>query len=324
MELDLNFIVESWGIKKRDQLVKLLMRRSNSKASILHVFRDLIIERDSTSILSKLFAVFARLEKTAPQVSRTRIQSVSPVHGAAPNNSVPSPSEVRASFVLDSKEIEKLQTMVRSWEDEHELNLFEELGYDNHISDQDFLDGVFSIVKKSIPADYMTTLLLEYLRHLYVHNASVCYGIIDLLLEMLVETKSFLDLQELLQYHIIPDSKYVAYHLLELQDRFPPAYQLALDMLHRLQCFEDIVDELLKKKSITQVLKVIQTQHGSGPPSSKTINYPWQNILRLAKQTNERIFYSAFKLLTSICDKIPSDCAEFADYFQKKEIPRKP
>jgi hypothetical protein len=55
----------------------------------------------------------------------------------------------------------------------------------------------------------------------------------ELLINLLVRQKSFFLLHQLLQYHVISDSKPLACLLLSLENVYPASYQLALDMLAR-------------------------------------------------------------------------------------------
>jgi hypothetical protein len=61
---------------------------------------------------------------------------------------------------------------------------------------------------------------------------------------------SFYQLHQLLQYHVVSDSVPVACQLLSLENTYPPAYQLALDMFKRLHTHEQIVEVLLTKKQV--------------------------------------------------------------------------
>ena len=60
----------------------------------------------------------------------------------------------------------------------------------------------------------------------------------ELLINLLVRQKSFFLLHQLLQYHVISDSKPLACLLLSLENVYPASYQLALDMLARWVIFQ--------------------------------------------------------------------------------------
>jgi hypothetical protein len=71
----------------------------------------------------------------------------------------------------------------------------------------------------------------------------------------LVRKKRFYQLHQLLQYHVVSDSVHVACQLLSLEGTYPPAYQLALDMLKRLQTHEQILEVLLTKHQVKKNFK---------------------------------------------------------------------
>jgi len=74
----------------------------------------------------------------------------------------------------------------------------------------------------------------------------------------LVQNNRFYQLHQFLQYHVISDSLHVACQLLSLERSYPPAYQLALDMLKRLSSPEQIVEVLLTKGQVIQALRFVK------------------------------------------------------------------
>ena len=71
----------------------------------------------------------------------------------------------------------------------------------------------------------------------------------ELLINLLVRSGQYYQLHQLLQYHIISDSKPLACLLLSLEAAYPAAFQLSMDMLSRLKTSqEEIVEILLSKK----------------------------------------------------------------------------
>ncbi len=77
------------------------------------------------------------------------------------------------------------------------------------------------------------SILIEYYRSLSASQIPPQYFLNELLINVLVQRKSWFQLHQLLQYHVISDSKAVACLLLSLESVYAPAYQLALDMLAR-------------------------------------------------------------------------------------------
>lgn len=103
-------------------------------------------------------------------------------------------------------------------------------------------------------------ILLEYIRSLTDHNVSVQHCINELLINTLVLNKCFNELHQILQYHVISDSKPLACLLLSLENVYPPAHQLALDMLHRMaNATEEITEVLLSKQQVISALRYSDT-----------------------------------------------------------------
>ncbi|VVC27360.1 Hypothetical protein CINCED_3A024239 [Cinara cedri] len=66
----------------------------------------------------------------------------------------------------------------------------------------------------------------------------------------------------MIQYHIVIDSKPLACLLLSLESLYPPAHQLALDMLHRLNsAHEEIVEVLLSKKQLIPAMRYMSKRN---------------------------------------------------------------
>ncbi len=75
-------------------------------------------------------------------------------------------------------------------------------------------------------------------------------------IDLLIRSGRFYQLHQFLQYHVIGDSVHVACQLLAVEKSYPPAYQLALDMLKRLSnphnnVKDQIVEVLLARKQVT-------------------------------------------------------------------------
>ena len=66
-----------------------------------------------------------------------------------------------------------------------------------------------------------------------------------MVINLLIHNNRFYQLHQFLQYHVIADSVPVACQLLSLEQRYPPAGQLALDMLKRLNSVPGSIIEVL-------------------------------------------------------------------------------
>ena len=89
-----------------------------------------------------------------------------------------------------------------------------------------------------VNAKYAESIATEYIRSLNFHHLTVSPFLFELLIHFLVTTSKFTQLHQLLQYHVVADSVHVACQLLSIEGKYPPAYQLALDMLKRLNSYD--------------------------------------------------------------------------------------
>lgn len=102
--------------------------------------------------------------------------------------------------------------------------------------------------------------------------------------------KAFYQLHQLLQYHAVSDSKPLACLLLSLENLYPAAHQLALDMLQRLgNAHEEIIEVLLSKNQILPALRYTRSVNKSDQVCAR-------KFLEAAKSTNDPLlFHSVFK-----------------------------
>lgn len=93
-------------------------------------------------------------------------------------------------------------------------------------------------------------------RSLTEHGIPVQHYLHELVITTLVQRKAYYQLHQLLQYHVVTDSKPLACLLLSLENLYPAAHQLALDMLKRLgNAHEEIIEVLLSKGHILPALR---------------------------------------------------------------------
>lgn len=136
---------------------------------------------------------------------------------------------------------------------------------------------------------FFNAVLLEYIRSLNSYKIPIEFFIIEFMINRLVKRNSFYQLHQFLQYHILNDSKPLALLLLSLEERYPPGYNLALDMMKRLgDVNEDIVETLLQRNEIVAALKYLQSVDliDSAVP---------RKFLEASLQTNnDMLFYSVY------------------------------
>lgn len=100
-------------------------------------------------------------------------------------------------------------------------------------------------------------MLVEYIRSLTTHHIDVKHFIHELIINALVSNNCCYQLHQFLQYHVVKDSVHVACILLSLEPKYPPIFQLALDMLKRLNTYEEIVEVLLLKDQVMSAVRVV-------------------------------------------------------------------
>ncbi|CAB4057049.1 unnamed protein product [Lepeophtheirus salmonis] len=130
--------------------------------------------------------------------------------------------------------------------------------------------------------------LMEYFRSLKEHEIPVQYFLDELLINLMVQMGSWFQLHQCLQYQIFTDSKPLSCLLLSLESVYPPAGQLALDMLNRLGTANpEIVEILLSKNIVLSALKFAETDGGNIQP---------RRFLESAMSSKHNsLFYSTYK-----------------------------
>ncbi|KAK3753262.1 hypothetical protein QZH41_015205 [Actinostola sp. cb2023] len=141
---------------------------------------------------------------------------------------------------------------------------------------------------KDIKYKFMVAVLVEYIRSLNQFDIHPEHYLYELIINLLVENKCYYQLHQLLQYHVISDSKPLACLMLSLESTYPPAYQLALDMLKRLStASEEIVEVLLSKHQLLPALRYIRAIGAEDSASPR-------KFLETAVATKESmLFYTA-------------------------------
>ena len=121
--------------------------------------------------------------------------------------------------------------------------------FDNTLDQDDEEEGTTSFKK-------VIAIVIEYLRSLEERQVPAQHFLHELLINLLVQSGQFYQLHQLLQYHIITDSKPLACLLLSLEAVYPAAFQLAMDMLSRLKTTsdEEITEILLSKGKVISAL----------------------------------------------------------------------
>ncbi|XP_043520144.1 regulator of MON1-CCZ1 complex [Frieseomelitta varia] len=255
IELKLESLVKL--ITDKVLLVEFLMQRTNTKYILIHILQNFMMQlpislMDMPIIFNKLNSVYRNyLENKIQNQMGTPLQS----NTKSPNTVI---ENYKYKLVLDQSDVYS-----------YILSKFPE---------------------NTIEPKMIVWVLLEYIRSLTEHSIPVEHYLHELVITTLVQRKAYYQLHQLLQYHVVADSKPLACLLLSLENLYPAAHQLALDMLKRLgNAHEEIIEVLLSKGYILPALRYIRSVGMVDQISDR-------KFLEAAKATEDAtLFYSVFK-----------------------------
>lgn len=238
-------------------LVEFLMQRSNAKQILIQVLQSLMTQLPVS--LMEMPTIFDKLNFVYRNYLESEIQNQM---GTPLQNNVKNITAVAENFkyklLLDQSDMYS-----------HILSKFPE---------------------DTIEPKMIIWVLLEYIRSLAEHGIPVQHYLHELIITTLVHRKAYYQLHQLLQYHVVADSKPLACLLLSLENLYPAAHQLALDMLKRLgNAHEEIIEVLLSKGHILAALRYVRSVGMVDQVSAR-------KFLEAAKATdNATLFHSVFK-----------------------------
>ncbi|XP_018058779.1 PREDICTED: uncharacterized protein C18orf8 [Atta colombica] len=238
-------------------LVEFLMQRSNAKQILIQVLQSFITQLPVS--LMEMPTVFDKLNIVYRNYLENEIQNQM---GTPLQNNVKNVTTVAENFkyklLLDQSDMYS-----------HILSKFPE---------------------NTIEPKMIVWVLLEYIRSLTEYGIPVQHYLYELVITTLVHRKAYYQLHQLLQYHVVADSKPLACLLLSLENLYPAAHQLALDMLKRLgNAHEEIIEVLLSKGHILAALRYVRSVGMADQVSAR-------KFLEAAKATDDAtLFHSVFK-----------------------------
>lgn len=246
-------------IEDKGQLIDFLSLREDSKSVLLSVCMQMLLPGRQAS-LSVVAQVFDKLNS----VYRDYLQVCADRGGAAsPDN---------------SKDAYQFQSWFRG---------------QSIIDQSDMYDQVFAkfLSYKQSTDKFVMGVLVEYIRSLISFQIPVEFYLIELVINQLVKTNKFHQMHQFLQYSVLQDSKELAFLLLTLEGEYPPAFQLALDMLKRIQSAkEEIVEVLLSKQQVIPALRYLDSVDALDSSSPR-------KFLEAALKTEDNMtFYTVFML----------------------------
>ncbi len=156
--------------------------------------------------------------------------------------------------------------------------------------DEDCTDGS-SFEDGCVTTTELIALVVEYIRSLKVGGIPIQHLLQKFLIDLLVKNNDYHLLHQYIQYKVIDDSIPVAWQILHISNRYAPAYQIALDMMSRLQAYENICEILISRKEVSQALQLMYRHRIS--------NIPYRVIFEIVVSMNDpTLFYNTMETLT--------------------------
>ncbi|XP_066997555.1 regulator of MON1-CCZ1 complex [Anabrus simplex] len=255
-------------IPDRCLLIDFLMQRRDSKPVIIQVLQDILRPTEKNRgylvVISELFDHLNEVYRSFLEIEMQSQMGTPASSGIGVAAAKPSaPVIPKASVVIDQADLY--------------TNVFSR--YADYKDEENNGGGKFVV-----------WVLLEYIRSLTDYHIPVQHFLHELVINSLVHYKAYYQLHQLLQYHVVSDSKPLACLLLSLENLYPAAHQLALDMLRRLSTAnEEIIEVLLSKQQILPALRFVRSVGSVDQVSAR-------KFLEAAKATGDAtIFYSVFK-----------------------------
>ncbi|XP_035743052.1 regulator of MON1-CCZ1 complex-like isoform X2 [Vespa mandarinia] len=255
IELRLEVLIKL--IKDKVLLVEFLMQRSNAKQILIQVLQQFMTELPIS--LMDIPAIFDKINPVYRNYLEKEIQ-----------NQIGTPLQNNTKNGSTTTENYKYKLKIEQ-------------------------SDMYSIILPKFPENtiepkMIVWVLLEYIRSLTEHGIPVEHYLHELVITTLVHRKAYYQLHQLLQYHVVADSKHLACLLLSLENLYPAAHQLALDMLKRLgNAHEEIIEVLLSKGHILAALRYVRSVGMIDQVSAR-------KFLEAAKVSNDAtLFHSVFK-----------------------------
>jgi len=257
----------------KTHLAKLLLNREGGKAPLLNLLERLVL--DAGTPLSTVQTLFNLMNESYQQHQHSQTE---------PYMTYRSTSYLSSSFPLPPSLSPGLAPIPQH------LTVSPVVVLDQ----SDVFTNVFSPCETSASGRLqilrLRSVLIEFLLSLLHHDLQPRQFLYELLINLCVQMGDFYQLHQLLQYHVIGDSKPVACLLLSLETVYPGARQMALDMMTRLgSATEEIVEILLANSQLIPALNLVKN-HGLTDTVSA------RKFLEAAEDSNDSlVFFNVYK-----------------------------
>ncbi|KAF6029890.1 C18orf8 [Bugula neritina] len=266
-------------------LIEVLLHRAGAKSLILDVVRSLVTPETASS-LTTIGEIFNRLNQVY-------------------------------AYNEDMKSDFEVLSITKSWLAANAVSVIQQDDVYTHVFYPIFGEQRARRDEKS-NSSFPISVMVEYIASLQTFDLPVHFYLYELLVNTLVDCGQLFRLHQFLQYHVMADSKHLACLLLSLQNVYPPAFQIALDMLKRLGTAHDEIVEVFLSKH--QVLTAIRYLRSVGLANQMQP----RKFLSVAKESGDPdIFYTTYKYFEDINVKqrnttsfAPGDhCEEYQHHF---------
>jgi hypothetical protein len=277
----LELLIDKVLIGDKIKLVEFLMHRSNAKSHLIDVLAKTISpgDDDSNEIhLSILEIIFDKLNK----VYKLKID-----HELNKMQALPSPSVSFKTFSTPpvNHQVEAPKQIVIEQNDM--LQIF------NGITDKSMLEKVLTVYIYSL-----------------VKNSITCeIDLSKLLVLTLVGSGKINDLQQVLSFQVLHESKMLACFLLSLANYDPLISQMAMDMLKRLNAHEIIVEILLEQGKVIDALRLTRLYNNPDAISAR-------KYLDAALKGNKMTFFSVYNFFISRNQRLRGN----GEFLRSKEL----
>eukprot|EP00286_Rhodomonas_abbreviata_P012490 CAMPEP_0181318796 /NCGR_PEP_ID=MMETSP1101-20121128/17203_1 /TAXON_ID=46948 /ORGANISM="Rhodomonas abbreviata, Strain Caron Lab Isolate" /LENGTH=754 /DNA_ID=CAMNT_0023426301 /DNA_START=195 /DNA_END=2462 /DNA_ORIENTATION=+ len=270
LELNLEHLCASSSDKVN--LVRCLLKRRDARELTLGVLRGCVREREPLYSLLQIFTIVVDAALTAssppPSTRAGKWWYYEPREDDPPSEGAPS-SGGSVGLDLPSKPIDQADCHRHVF-----LPIYQ---------------------AKAVEDDYLIAVTTEYLLALSSRGLMAETVMVEFLLSLIVEASPprYNVLHQLLQYHVMQDSLSVAQRLLELEPAYPPALQLALDMLHRLKAHEQVMEALLQRGAVVQAIHYAKEKGGG-------VRLVPSHLLAAARESgDDHAFFAAYRFVTA-------------------------
>eukprot|EP01028_Stygiella_incarcerata_P000861 TRINITY_DN1135_c0_g1_i5.p1 TRINITY_DN1135_c0_g1~~TRINITY_DN1135_c0_g1_i5.p1 ORF type:complete len:732 (-),score=159.67 TRINITY_DN1135_c0_g1_i5:1868-3988(-) len=269
-EIDLESI--SLCFASRSLLVQFLMKRSCSKERLLSSLREAIEERDNLKTIEGLFnlinqvyhhSVFRGAGRVSDRAGGLPSPLASPggLDSSKSDASYPPTApqtpvkEGSTSMILSPASTGALSPDPSLLESDRDSATKVYAGF-VVLEQSDVYEHVFTTIEESHALDfkYFLAVVTEYVGSLHRYRLHVQHYLHQFMTDLIIKNGGYFLLHQYLQYHVIGDSTPTAMQLISLSGEYPPTFQLALDMLQRLKEHSLVIDILLERQRVSDVI----------------------------------------------------------------------